>query len=296
MSYSRARFPFAALVVVLCAACALTGCGKVAKAAATAAEWEARAAEKQVLVHNAVSALDGPTAKAGVTELEGISKSAHSAAATEGTAAARESARKATTSYRSAERENRTSWIDDFRAELEDEAKKEIRSAFRRAACDEVGTMLADGTPLGSRWYAAEVALYLHGEQTDADSVGEAFRVATEYFSVLRDLDPRNPDDQAVLSYLAYTAFCPDAVASLRPQTAGWGVVLTDQPVKVVDAGNRPVGTLAPGALVRIDCTLTWFAVEGPYGTSSLWNFVGTGYVPDSYLYTGTDQPVAAGC
>lgn len=300
MGHFRMRHPRAvrmfSLAVILCAVGALTGCGKAVKAVVTAAEWEARAAEKQALVHTAVNALDGPTAKAAVTDLENISKSAQSAAASEGTAAAREAARKAKASYRSAERENKTSWIDDFRTELEDEAKKEIRKAFRRAACDEVGTMLDNGTPLSSQRYAAEVALYLHSERTGTDSVGEAFRVATEYFTVLRDLDPRNPDDRTVLAYLAYTAFCPDAVPSLQPKTTGWGIVLTEQPVKVVDANNQPVGMLAPGTLVQIKCTFSGFAVEGPYGTSSLWNFIGTGYVPDSYLYTGTDLPVAPGC
>lgn len=293
MPYRRTLVRVTVLTMIACAAGMLAGCGK---SAVTAAQWAARAADKQVAVHRALKSFDAATAKAGVAELEGISKSAQSAAAVEGTPAAREAAKKARASYRGADHEHRTSWIEDLRGHVKDEAKEEIRKAFRRAACDEVKTMLDNGIPHSSQRYAAEVALYLHSQRTDVDSASEAYRVATQYFDVLSKLNPRDPDDQAVLSYLALTAFCPDAVPSLETRVTGWGIVLTDQPVQVVNSKNQSIGLLAPGTMVQIECTIYWFEVTGPYGTSTLWDFIGTGYVPDSYLYTGTNMPVAPGC
>jgi hypothetical protein len=87
-------------------------------------------------------------------------------------------------------------------------------------------------------------------------------------------------------------------VPALNPaRIVGWGFNLLGQPVKVVDRDNRPVSQLSPNAVVRITCTTRWFPVKGPYGTTSdLWDFIGVGYVPDSYLYTGTNDPVAPQC
>ncbi|MDQ1292296.1 MAG: hypothetical protein QG608_174 [Actinomycetota bacterium] len=60
---------------------------------------------------------------------------------------------------------------------------------------------------------------------------------------------------------------------------------------------NRIVGNVTTGNLVEISCTVQGDPVQSPYGTvSTLWNKVGTGYVPDSYVFTGTDQPVASQC
>ena len=52
------------------------------------------------------------------------------------------------------------------------------------------------------------------------------------------------------------------------------------------------VAALANGATVQIRCTTQGEAVGG----SSLWDWTGTGYVPDAYIYTGTDQPTMPTC
>jgi len=63
--------------------------------------------------------------------------------------------------------------------------------------------------------------------------------------------------------------------------------------------GGRVVTKLAPGAEVRISCQTAGDAVAGTYGTSTLWNRITypvTGFVPDSYIYTGSDGRVAKDC
>lgn len=57
------------------------------------------------------------------------------------------------------------------------------------------------------------------------------------------------------------------------------------------------VGTLANGTKVTISCQTTGTTVTGTYGTSNLWNRIGSGrYVPDAYVYTGSDGRVAPNC
>jgi hypothetical protein len=52
------------------------------------------------------------------------------------------------------------------------------------------------------------------------------------------------------------------------------------------------VAALANGATVEIQCTTQGEAVLG----SSLWDWTGTGYIPDADVYTGTDQPTMPTC
>ena len=52
------------------------------------------------------------------------------------------------------------------------------------------------------------------------------------------------------------------------------------------------VATLNNGATVEIQCTTQGEAVLG----SSLWDWIGTGYVPDVDIYTGTNQPTMPTC
>lgn len=56
------------------------------------------------------------------------------------------------------------------------------------------------------------------------------------------------------------------------------------------------VGTVPDGASVRITCQRTGTRVTGTYGTSTLWDFIGTGYVADAYVSTGSDGRVAPEC
>ncbi|WP_164555647.1 MULTISPECIES: SH3 domain-containing protein [unclassified Streptomyces] len=57
------------------------------------------------------------------------------------------------------------------------------------------------------------------------------------------------------------------------------------------------VRVLSEGARVRINCQTTGTRVSGPYGTSNIWNNIGSGqYVSDAYIYTGSDGYVAPRC
>jgi hypothetical protein len=57
------------------------------------------------------------------------------------------------------------------------------------------------------------------------------------------------------------------------------------------------VGSLADGASVSISCQTTGTSVTGTYGTSTLWDKIGSGrYVPDAYIFTGSDGRVAPNC
>ncbi|MCW6008927.1 peptidoglycan DD-metalloendopeptidase family protein [Micromonospora sp. CPCC 205371] len=54
--------------------------------------------------------------------------------------------------------------------------------------------------------------------------------------------------------------------------------------------GYSAVGSVADGASVTIYCQTTGTTVTGTYGTSNIWDRIGTGrYVSDTYVYTGYD-------
>jgi uncharacterized protein YraI len=57
------------------------------------------------------------------------------------------------------------------------------------------------------------------------------------------------------------------------------------------------VDTLPAHSAVTIHCQTPGQSVSGPFGTSNIWDRIGSGrYVPDSYVYTGSDGYVAARC
>ncbi|MGO1070284.1 peptidoglycan DD-metalloendopeptidase family protein [Lysobacter sp. CA199] len=57
------------------------------------------------------------------------------------------------------------------------------------------------------------------------------------------------------------------------------------------------VGSLNDGAAVSIQCQTTGTSVTGTYGTSNIWNRIGSGrFIPDAYTYTGSDGRVAPNC
>lgn len=60
--------------------------------------------------------------------------------------------------------------------------------------------------------------------------------------------------------------------------------------------GYAVVGSVADGATVRITCQARGTAVTGTYGTSTLWDRIGNGYIADAYVYTGADGQVAPTC
>jgi murein DD-endopeptidase MepM/ murein hydrolase activator NlpD len=56
------------------------------------------------------------------------------------------------------------------------------------------------------------------------------------------------------------------------------------------------VGSIPDGATVRISCQTRGSSVTGTYGTSTLWDFIGTGYVSDAFVSTGSDGQIAPTC
>ena len=61
--------------------------------------------------------------------------------------------------------------------------------------------------------------------------------------------------------------------------------------------GTSIVGSLANGASVTIQCQTRGQSITGYYGTSNLWNRIGSGrFIPDAYTYTGSDGMVAPQC
>ncbi|MDC0740549.1 peptidoglycan DD-metalloendopeptidase family protein [Polyangium mundeleinium] len=59
---------------------------------------------------------------------------------------------------------------------------------------------------------------------------------------------------------------------------------------------SAAVGSVADGAKVTITCQKNGTSVTGTYGTSTLWDFIGNGYVSDAYVSTGSDGQVAPTC
>jgi hypothetical protein len=56
------------------------------------------------------------------------------------------------------------------------------------------------------------------------------------------------------------------------------------------------VGTVADGAHVTITCQKRGQSVTGTYGTSDIWDFIGNGYVADTFVNTGSNGLVAPLC
>ncbi|QDH71103.1 M23 family metallopeptidase [Marilutibacter alkalisoli] len=57
------------------------------------------------------------------------------------------------------------------------------------------------------------------------------------------------------------------------------------------------VGSLANGTKVTIYCQKSGQSITGYYGTSSIWNRIGSGkWIPDAYTYTGSSGFVAPKC
>lgn len=56
------------------------------------------------------------------------------------------------------------------------------------------------------------------------------------------------------------------------------------------------VGKVDDGDNVRISCQQRGTTVTGPFGKTNLWDKIGSGYVSDAYVYTGSDGRVAPDC
>ncbi|MDG4795940.1 peptidoglycan DD-metalloendopeptidase family protein [Micromonospora sp. WMMD1082] len=79
---------------------------------------------------------------------------------------------------------------------------------------------------------------------------------------------------------------CSSSTGTGTVRTAGANLTVRSGP----GTNYSSVGSLANGATVTIYCQTSGTTVTGTFGTSSIWNRIGTGrFVSDAYLYTGTD-------
>ena len=78
------------------------------------------------------------------------------------------------------------------------------------------------------------------------------------------------------------------------------GRVDTAGPSLTVRAGTSTstaaVGSVADGTFVTIRCQKRGQSVSGTFGTSTLWDDIGNGFVADAYVSTGSDGQVAPTC
>ena len=80
--------------------------------------------------------------------------------------------------------------------------------------------------------------------------------------------------------------------ASGRIETSGASVNVRSG----AGTGFKVVGTVDDGESVRISCQQRGTAVTGPFGRTDLWDKIGSGYVSDAYVFTGSDGRVAPDC
>jgi hypothetical protein len=79
---------------------------------------------------------------------------------------------------------------------------------------------------------------------------------------------------------------CSGGAGSGTVNTAGSPLTVRSGP----GTSYASVGTVADGARVTIQCQTTGTTVTGTYGTSSIWDRIGSGrFISDAYVYTGYD-------
>lgn len=61
-------------------------------------------------------------------------------------------------------------------------------------------------------------------------------------------------------------------------------------------SNTSALGSVSDGAHVTIKCQKRGQSITGTYGTSTLWDKIGTGYISDAYVSTGSDGQVAPDC
>jgi hypothetical protein len=79
---------------------------------------------------------------------------------------------------------------------------------------------------------------------------------------------------------------------SARINTAGAALTIRAG----ASTSSAVVGSVADGAYVNIRCQKRGSSVTGTYGTSTLWDNIGSGFVADAYVATGSDGQVAPTC
>ncbi|MBB5872164.1 hypothetical protein F4553_005598 [Allocatelliglobosispora scoriae] len=87
-------------------------------------------------------------------------------------------------------------------------------------------------------------------------------------------------------NYTSTNACSGSSTGAGTVNTAGSPLTIRSGP----GTGYSSVGTVADGAGVTIYCQTSGTTVTGTYGTSSIWDRIGTGkFISDAYVYTGYD-------
>lgn len=77
-----------------------------------------------------------------------------------------------------------------------------------------------------------------------------------------------------------------------RVNTAGAPLTIRS----TASTSGAAIGSLSDGSYFAMTCQKRGQAVHGTYGTSTLWDKVGSGYVADAFVATGSDGQVAPTC
>ena len=152
-----------------------------------------------------------------------------------------------------------------------------VRSGQRVSAGQQIGTVGSTGGSSGP---------HLHYELLrNGAAVRPVFHGATALFWGTRNYTSQNGCGGGG------TGGTPAGVVG-RVNTRGAPLTVRSGP----GTGYRSVGSVSDGAAVRITCQVRGASVTGTYGTSTLWDRIGSGYVSDAYVSTGSDGQVAPTC
>jgi len=122
---------------------------------------------------------------------------------------------------------------------------------------------------------------HLHYElRSSGTPIRPVFNGTTAYFYGTRNYTSQNACGGGTTSVVG------------RVNTSGAPLTVRSGP----GTGYGAVGSVADGATVRIGCQKYGQTIAGPYGTSSIWDSIGSGYVSDAYVSTGSDGLVTSLC
>lgn len=128
-------------------------------------------------------------------------------------------------------------------------------------------------------------------------AVGAVAAVAAIIVGLLSQRAPDNPPPPPTSPPTASPA---GSIATTQPSAAIGTIIV--QPGNVAQVFATPstiaavVSTLSNGTSVRIICTVQSEVVTANNSSSSLWDRIEIGYVPDVNIYTGTNEPTMPSC